>query len=653
MTTAPPPAGLPEFAPGSNFGPYRIVRLLGRGGMGAVYEAEHRDDGRIVALKLLTVELDKMDSRERFLREGQTAATINHPNAVYIYGTEEIEGTPAITMELVPGGTLEDKVKANGPLPVNEAIEDILQVIDGLDAALGAGVLHRDVKPSNCFVGANGAVKIGDFGLSKPVDSEEQQKLTKTGLFLGTPVYSSPEQLLGESLDARSDIYAVGVTFYHLLTGKLPYTSESMMQVVAAVLNGAPAPVSSHRPDLPKNVADVVMKALARKPADRYQNYAEFRAAVVALRATDVGPATLWDRFRALVIDDFIVTASFLWVLTHTIAKGLSAAAVQRGETNGVPTLLLSLGVSLLVVGIPEALRGQSIGKWIIGIRVTGPDGGAPGFARALGRILILSLADWAVLGTRALVTSPQRQGPLLLLASILFRAVWLVTARRSNGRRLLHDFLTGTKVVRPRVAATQRRGEAHRVVAPTLTGSEPRTGPYVVLGPAEEGSPILRGWDATVRRAVWIVPRPAGATETTQARRSLARLTRLRWVGGRRQETNSWDAFEAPVGEPLAARLARSVPWSVQRDWLLDVCNELIAGQADGTALGGISANPTGVTPPGRIVFHQRAGARQVHGYIVGIPQQSFRQRLCRPHHEGGIDWTGRNHAIRRRLYL
>ncbi|MEP6779633.1 MAG: serine/threonine-protein kinase [Gemmatimonadaceae bacterium] len=144
-----PVSALPDLADGAIFGPYRINRLLGKGGMGSVYEAQHIVDGRIVALKLLSVDLDKLDSRQRFLREGRVAAIINHPNAVYIYGTEEIEGAPAISMELVPGGTLEDKVKARGPLPVDESINDIIQVIDGLDAALAAGVLHRDVKPSN------------------------------------------------------------------------------------------------------------------------------------------------------------------------------------------------------------------------------------------------------------------------------------------------------------------------------------------------------------------------------------------------------------------------------------------------------------------------------------------------------------------------
>ncbi|MEO7996862.1 MAG: serine/threonine-protein kinase, partial [Gemmatimonadaceae bacterium] len=351
------PATLQDLAVDSLFGPYRIKRVLGRGGMGVVYEAEHVADGRVVALKLLTVDLDKMDARERFLREGQTAAAINHPNAVYIYGTEEIDCTPAITMELVPGGTLDEKIKERGSLPWAEAVEDMLQVIDGLDAAHSAGILHRDVKPSNCFVGPGGTVKIGDFGLSKPIDGSDQLKLTQTGLFLGTPVFSSPEQLLGESLDVRSDIYAVGVTFYSMLTGQLPYQSGSMMQVVAAVLNGAPAPITNVRKDLPQPVIDVVMKAMARKAADRYQSYAEFRTAVAALRVDTLLPATLWDRFRATIVD-WLVNIAFVSGISVIFFPG--AFSVGNGRVSDWRQVLASFFVTLLVVGIPESLRGQS-----------------------------------------------------------------------------------------------------------------------------------------------------------------------------------------------------------------------------------------------------------------------------------------------------
>ncbi len=148
-----------------DFGGYLVLRLLGRGGMGAVYEAEQHATGRRVALKVLGHTIDSPEMRKRFLREGRLAASVNHPNTVYIFGTEEIEGAPVIAMELVAGGTLRDRVK-RGPLPVREAVDATLQIIAGLDAAAGAGVLHRDVKPANCFVAPDGTVKVGDFGLS-------------------------------------------------------------------------------------------------------------------------------------------------------------------------------------------------------------------------------------------------------------------------------------------------------------------------------------------------------------------------------------------------------------------------------------------------------------------------------------------------------
>ena len=601
-----------ELPPGSSFGTYRISKLLGRGGMGAVYEAVHEDDGRVVALKLLSVELDNMDSRQRFLREGQTAAAINHPNAVYIYGTEEIGGVPVISMELVPGGTLEEKVKERGPLPVAEAVEDILQVIDGLDAALAAGILHRDVKPANCFVNADGVVKIGDFGLSKPVESANQQKLTQTGVFLGTPVFSSPEQLLGEKLDVRSDIYAVGVTFYYLLTGQLPYQSGSMMQVVAAVLNGSPAPLTSHRADIPEAVVDVVMKALARKSSDRYQDYHEFRAAVLALRKPETSPATVWDRVRAAVVDGVIV-AIVSWMLFQ-----LTIAVTGKGWTSTMPqgmklNFVLGGAVALLIVGVPEGLRGMSIGKWLIGIRVANLEGQVAGLPRALSRALILQLINFVALVVQLSGSHLNARATLALVTNAGLRALLLVTARRSNGNMMLHDWLTGTRVIKRLIGAQKRQGEARRKPAPALSGAEHRIGAYAVLGPLRDDGSVLVGWDASMHRSVWIVPQDEGAAEVPKARRDLARLARLRWVAGRRSAGENWDAYESPLGESLSERLRRPVPWNVLQEWMLDLTGELIAAQGDGTMPGVLGAETIWVTPGERIVVMEsadRAGA-------------------------------------------
>src|SRR5689334_7546983 len=142
----------PQLSEGQSWGPYRIGRLLGRGGMGEVHEAEHVDSGRRIALKVLRSRLHDADERARFLREGQLAASISHPHTVYIFGSEEIAGAPVISMELLPGGTLKDRVAAEGPLPPAVAVSAVLDIIGGLDAAQAAGILHRDIKPSNCFV---------------------------------------------------------------------------------------------------------------------------------------------------------------------------------------------------------------------------------------------------------------------------------------------------------------------------------------------------------------------------------------------------------------------------------------------------------------------------------------------------------------------
>src|SRR5262249_16118359 len=194
----------------SLWGDYRIGRLLGRGGMGEVYEAEQLQTGRRLALKVLRRRLHQFEDRVRFLREGQLAASVSHPHAVYIFGSDEIARLPVITMEPLRGGTLKDKVALEGPLSPADAAAAVLDVISGLDAAYAAGILHRDVKPSNCFVDHEGSVKIGDFGLSiSTLSRDVRSELTQDG-FQGTPQFAAPEQLRGEPLDLRADIYAVG-----------------------------------------------------------------------------------------------------------------------------------------------------------------------------------------------------------------------------------------------------------------------------------------------------------------------------------------------------------------------------------------------------------------------------------------------------------
>ena len=203
----------------SEIGPYRLVRQLGQGGMGTVYEAVHNQTGQSVALKLLMPSLRGTDdSIHRFRRESQIAASLNHPRSTFVYEAGKHKEQFYITMELMDGGTLKDVVSAQGPLEVGRAVDYILDIIDGLKVAHAAGIVHRDLKPSNCFLDRDGRVKVGDFGLAKSFLGDSQ--LTQTGTFMGTPQYAAPEQLRSVDVDDRVDIYAVGATLFYLLAGK-------------------------------------------------------------------------------------------------------------------------------------------------------------------------------------------------------------------------------------------------------------------------------------------------------------------------------------------------------------------------------------------------------------------------------------------------
>jgi eukaryotic-like serine/threonine-protein kinase len=213
-------------------------------------------------LKVLGHGMDSEEMRKRFLREGRLAAAVSHPNSIYIFGTEEIEGSPVIVMEIAGGGTLKDELKRRGPLPAREAVDAMLQIIMGLEAAHAGGVLHRDVKPANCFIAPDGTAKVGDFGLSVSTLARTDTQLTASGMMLGTPSFAPPEQLRGDELDMRADIYSVGATLYTLLTGKAPFDGANAVQVVANVLDKAPASVTESRKDVPSELAEIIMRCM-------------------------------------------------------------------------------------------------------------------------------------------------------------------------------------------------------------------------------------------------------------------------------------------------------------------------------------------------------------------------------------------------------
>lgn len=260
------PAVLPQaplLATGSVFGQYRIVTLLGRGGMSVVYAADEIESGRRVALKVLHGRPD-VSERELFEREGRLASSVNHPNCVFVFGAGEIDGHLVIAMEVMQG-TLADRLNAGGPLTPAAAVDAVLQIVVGLQAAAAAGILHRDVKPSNCFVDAEGVVKIGDFGISRSQRPTDETMLSTSGQHRATPAYASPEQLRGAALDVRADIYSVGATLYELLTGRRPFERADLMALLMAVANDPPTPPHIAVPAVTNGLRDAAVAVDERK----------------------------------------------------------------------------------------------------------------------------------------------------------------------------------------------------------------------------------------------------------------------------------------------------------------------------------------------------------------------------------------------------
>ena len=366
-TGDPSRPGAPRLVDGQLWGPYRVIRLLGRGGMGEVYEAEQLETGRRLALKVLRDTLRGDEDRARFLREGQLAASISHAHTVYIFGSEEVGGAPAITMELLSGGTLKDRVSAEGPMPPSAAVSAVLDIIGGLDAAQAAGILHRDIKPSNCFVDADGAVKVGDFGLSISTLTRDVRHELATAGFEGTPQFAAPEQLRGEPLDVRADIYAVGATLYYLLTGRPPLDAPDFRELVSKVASEKPPSPRVLRRDIPRGLAAVVLRCLAKAPAGRPQSYAELADLLRPYGSADEVPSPLGARLIAWIADSAIVSI-MIWLLM--------SSAWTVGVTLGSATTLLRLSAwswlaPVIYYFVLEGGWGASLGKRLMGLRVT------------------------------------------------------------------------------------------------------------------------------------------------------------------------------------------------------------------------------------------------------------------------------------------
>jgi uncharacterized RDD family membrane protein YckC len=593
------------------FGGYRLLGFLGRGGMGTVYEAEQIATARRVALKMLGQQLDSPEMRQRFLREGRLAAGVNHPNSLYVFGSEEIEGVPVITMEIAGGGTLKDKLKKRGPLPATEAVDAILDVISGLESAFAAGVLHRDIKPSNCFVSPDGSVKIGDFGLSVSTLAKDDSYVTATGVIMGTPAYASPEQLRGDDLDVRTDIYSVGATLFTLLTGRAPFEGNNAVQVVANVVNQKPKPLTELREGMPPGLERVVARCLAKEPDGRYADYTALRNALLPFSSKEPEPASMLIRASAGWIDYLIaflppyVALMFLVGSEELLVLPLVERTLYSAKYY---VLLFSLG--FLYFTIVEGIWGAGLGKWLKGLRVVRRNGRPPGFGRALIRIVIpilcvegvrmplmmafISDADWTGLQTALYVVGAIVCGWIPALLAL--------RARRENGFATVWDLASGTKVVlQPKDTV---RPSIEAVAQPEIpTDGADALGPYRIIKKMIPGKWIV-GSDPVLRRQVWLLQR--GTTELSVARRNVARSGRQRWLQKVETAEGPWDAFDATRGAPFSSLVegGKRVPWATLRNWLYDLASELWAATGDQTLPSELSLDHVWITAQGHAVL-------------------------------------------------
>jgi len=351
---------------------YHVVKKLGEGGMGQVYLAEHVKMGRRSAIKVMNPSMvHDPDAVARFNREAANASRITHPNvcAVYDFG-ETTDGMIYLAMEFIEGEPLTDILERDGALEPGRAVQIFRQVADALQAAHDLGIVHRDLKPDNIMIsrgkGGREVVKVVDFGIAKAVGGDDAgQKVTKTGLVVGTPEFMSPEQLSGDRVDGRSDLYALALVFFRMLTGKLPFEASTSQETMIKRLTDEPTKLAAARPDLPfpGGLQEVLDAALTRSPVDRYQTVARFAESVATVTGTSAGRSAAIPRTRADTDAKTRLLDSVAAKATAVMAGARAPAAKKRA----VVPLVVGAVVVLGAVGGGIAVLGKKDGTGAVG----------------------------------------------------------------------------------------------------------------------------------------------------------------------------------------------------------------------------------------------------------------------------------------------
>ena len=320
---------------GTSVGEYRIEAFLGAGGMGEVYCAQHSKIGRRAAVKILTHASNSDGSLERFFNEAKIQSGLRHPNIATLYDFTEVDGQPCIIMEFIDGQTLFERVRPSGPLALAETVYIFQAVVEAIAYVHGNGVVHRDIKSNNIKISTTGEVKLLDFGIAK---SESSEQLTATGSVIGTLEYLSPEQIMGGVADARSDIWALGVLLYEMVTGRVPFQSTTIGEMCKKIERVDYTPPATLNPAVPREVVSIISKCLRKNPSDRY------RVAHDLLRDTQ--------RLRAIVTNPGLSDLrSAGWSQGSTIRIALTSIdrRLVAGIAGSILVLVVALGIYLVL----------------------------------------------------------------------------------------------------------------------------------------------------------------------------------------------------------------------------------------------------------------------------------------------------------------
>lgn len=583
----------------------RLGRLLGVGGMGHVFEGVDAS-GQSVAVKLLSPSWSRStESIERFKQEGAIASTINHPRCVFVRAADTDNGCPYIVMELMSGETLKDLVVKRGQIPFQESLRLLLDLAEGLEEAHSHGLIHRDVKPANCYLEGTDRVKVGDFGLARSIVSPSD--LTSSGGFLGTPLYASPEQIRGEVLDGRTDIYSLCATLYYLLTGQAPFAADSPTKTIARIVSEDPKSVREYVSDIPLAVDRLVSKGLSRDRSLRFQTMSELIAAIRPLIHNQMLAVTYGKRIAATAIDVGIYS-TITWAFIFSIAPQLFISG-HKNQWLFYGVLPLIFAYFLLF----EKLKGATPGKQLFKMKVVDCEN----LESASWRSVIIRTAIFVSLigyGSDAVLKAIGYTEPsamtfaLTAVGYVVGYGLMFVTVGRRADRPLVQDWFSGTRVIERIDAGRDQFSAAlkpKRLVVRTADDlTPPAFGRFKTTG--RIGRDTFLAEDVSLGRKVWVVLRnerhladaPSGSIH-------LDRTTRLRHVQSGTIAQGNWDAYLAIDGAPLTQWVDRDhpLPWKDTRAILKQYCDEMVQSQHDGSTPTILSINQIWLDTRGRLV--------------------------------------------------